>query len=129
MARQTLELLGARREFDGYVEIGTTGRYVSVLRKQLQARAAPLVLVNDVAPTNSPVDIVERGRLAQARHATCRSTTTRRSRAEHVPDASVDLVTCYIGLHHITPEGWRRSRARSRACCGRAASSSCATTT
>ena len=36
MARQTLQLLGERRRIDGYVEIGTTGRYASVLRKRLQ---------------------------------------------------------------------------------------------
>jgi hypothetical protein len=53
MARQTLELLGARRDFDGYVEIGSTGRYASVLRKQLNLRGA-LAMVNDVPPTYSP---------------------------------------------------------------------------
>src|SRR5262249_43762856 len=99
MARQTLELLGERRAFDGYVEIGTTGRYLSELRKHLALRA-PLVLVNDLAPTYSPVDIVERGQLAKlgtfvplVDYAPISATA--------VPDASVDLVTCYIGLHHV----------------------------
>ena len=99
MARQTLELLGERRDIDGYVEIGSTGRYASVLRKHLRLRG-PLVLVNDVAPTNSPVDIVERGRLAKlgsfvplADYAPIPP--------ERVADESADLVSCYIGLHHI----------------------------
>ena len=102
MARQTLDLLDGRRDFDGYVEIGSTGRYVSDLRRQLNFRG-PLVLVNDLAPTYSPVDIVERGRLAKlgtwvplADYAPIPATA--------VPDASVDFVTCYIGLHHIPPE-------------------------
>ena len=62
MTRQTLELLGDKREIEGYVEIGTTGRYISDLRKHLRFRG-PVVLINDLAPTNSPVDIIERGGL------------------------------------------------------------------
>src|SRR5678815_2203224 len=102
MARQTLELLDGRRAFDGYVEIGSTGRYVSELRKHLNF-TGPLVLVNDLAPTYSPVDIVERGGLAKlgtwvplADYAPIPATA--------IADTSVDFVTCYIGLHHIPPE-------------------------
>lgn len=98
MSRQTLELLGDRRRFDGYLEIGSTGRYLSDLRKHLDLRGDS-VLVNDVAPSNSPVDIVERGGL--------------RKRGRFVPlddyaplpvsiaDDSIELLTCYIGLHHV----------------------------
>ena len=101
MARQTLALLGERRELDGYVEIGSTGRYASVLRKALRLRG-DLVMVNDVAPTNSPVDIVERGRLAKLGRWVPLADYAPIG-ADAVPDASVDLVTCYIGLHHIEP--------------------------
>jgi FAD/FMN-containing dehydrogenase len=101
MARQTLEILGGRRDFDGYVEIGSTGRYVSELRKHLGLRG-PLLLINDVAPTYSPVDIVERGQLSKL--------GTWVPLDDYAPigaaaaaDASMDLVTCYIGLHHIPP--------------------------
>jgi SAM-dependent methyltransferase len=101
MARQTLELLGDKRKIDGYLEIGSTGRYISELRKHVQL-SGPLVLVNDVAPTNSPVDIAERGQLGKL--------------GEFVPlndyaplpasiaDQSMELVTCYIGLHHVPLE-------------------------
>jgi hypothetical protein len=102
MLRQTLVLLGSRRRIDGYVEIGSSGRYLSVLRKHL-ALSGSRVLVDDAAPTNAPVDIAERGGL--------------RKLGVHVPlagyapldpsriaDASVDLVSCYIGLHHVPPE-------------------------
>jgi FAD/FMN-containing dehydrogenase len=100
MARQTLQLLGERRRVDGYLEIGTTGRYISTLRQHLQL-SGRLLLVHDQAPGMSPVDIVERGGLAKL--------------GEFVPlngyaplpasiaDASLDLVTCYIGLHHAEP--------------------------
>ena len=55
-----------------------------------------------MAPTNSPVDVVERGGLRKIGRwvplADYAPVT-----AEAIADASVDLVTCYIGLHHIAP--------------------------
>ncbi|KFN44528.1 FAD-binding protein [Arenimonas oryziterrae] len=101
MTRQTLAILGTRRKFDGYVEIGTTGRYVKSLRKALDL-SGPVHLVNDVAPGNSPVDLIERGQLGQAGAFTMMD--YRAIPASAVPDASADLVTCYIGLHHCPPD-------------------------
>jgi FAD/FMN-containing dehydrogenase/SAM-dependent methyltransferase len=99
MARQTLELLGEQRRVDGYAEIGTTGRYISHLRKHLQM-AGPIYLINDVAPTNSPVDIVERGQLGQIGGFVPLENYLPIP-AGAIPDASLELVTCYIGLHHV----------------------------
>lgn len=113
MTRQTLLLLGDKRDIDGYVEIGTTGRYVSDLRKHLHFRG-PLVLVNDFAPTNSPVDIVERGRIGKLGRFVPMNNYAPIS-PDHVADDSVELVTCYIGLHHIDPpalDAFMRSVAR-----------------
>jgi SAM-dependent methyltransferase len=96
MARQTLELLGTKRNVNGYVEIGSTGRYISELRKHVDVSGG-VVLVNDVAPSNSPVDIMEREGL--------RKIGMYAPLANYEPlslnEASVDMVTCYIGLHHI----------------------------
>ena len=61
---QTLELLGDQKTIDGYLEIGSIGRYYSVLRKDL-AFKGPLYMMNDVAPTNSPVDMIDRGQIRQ----------------------------------------------------------------
>ncbi|HJY36798.1 MAG TPA: methyltransferase domain-containing protein, partial [Steroidobacteraceae bacterium] len=100
--RQTLELLGARRKIDGYVEIGSTGRYASVLRNQV-ALTGPLVMINDLPPTNSPVDIMDRGQLRKlGRYAPLADYAPLPT--DVLPDASVDLVSCYIGLHHIAPQ-------------------------
>ncbi len=101
MTRQTLELLGGKRKLDGYLEIGSTGRYASELRKQVRLEG-PLVFVNDVAPTNSPVDIAERGQLGRL-GAFVPLDDYAPMDAAKLPDASFDLVTCYIGLHHIDP--------------------------
>lgn len=98
MTRQTLELLGERRRFDGYLEIGSTGRYLGHLRRTLELRG-DRVLVNDIAPGYSPVDIVERGGLRQhARHVPLDDYAPLPARA--LADASIELATCYIGLHH-----------------------------
>jgi FAD/FMN-containing dehydrogenase len=101
MVRQTLLLLGDKREFDGYAEIGTTGRYMGQLRKAVRLRG-PLLLINDVAPSNSPPDIVERGQIgALGTYVPLNNYAP--IDAKLVPDASLDLVSCYIGLHHIAP--------------------------
>jgi SAM-dependent methyltransferase len=96
MARQTLNLLGTKRSLDGYAEIGSTGRYISEIRKHVDITGT-VVLVNDVAPSNSPVDIMERGGL--------RKIGVFNPLSNYAPldlaDGSFDLVTCYIGLHHI----------------------------
>jgi SAM-dependent methyltransferase len=102
MTRQTLEILGERRSIDGYVEIGTTGRYVSALRKHVRF-TGPLVLVNDVAPTNSPVDVMERGGLAKI-GAFAPLADYAPIAPDVVADASIDVVTCFIGLHHARPD-------------------------
>lgn len=101
MVQQTLRILGERRRFNGYVEIGTTGRYVRSLRQALELDG-DVVIVNDVAPGNGPVDIVERGQLRQA--GRFQPMDYRAIPAHAVADASVDLVSCYIGLHHCPPD-------------------------
>ena len=97
MADQTMRLLGAKQRIEGYVEIGSTGRYISELRKRVEV-AGPITLVNEFAPTNSPVDIAERGGLRQI------GSFVPLNDYDPLPasilDASVELVTCYIGLHH-----------------------------
>jgi FAD/FMN-containing dehydrogenase len=98
MGRQTLDLLGSGRKLKGYVEIGTTGRYVGTLRRGL-GLSGPTWLVNDVAPSHSPVDIVERGRLRRVGGFVPLNDYTPIP-ASAIPDQSADLVTCYIGLHH-----------------------------
>lgn len=101
MARQTRALLAGRRDIEGYVEIGSAGRYISELRKHVRVTGG-ITLVNDKAPGNSPVDIAERGGLRKI------GQFVPLNNYEPLPDSlaseSVDMVTCYIGLHHCPPE-------------------------
>lgn len=97
MADQTQRLLGSVKQIQGYVEIGSTGRYISELRKRLNV-TGPITLVNDIAPTNSPADIAERGGLAKIGSFVALSDYD--PLASSIADNSAELVSCYIGLHH-----------------------------
>jgi SAM-dependent methyltransferase len=98
IVRQTLELLGGVKRIDGYAEIGSTGRYISQLRKETEV-AGHIYLINDLAPTNSPADIMERGQLGKL--GTFININGYETISNSViPDSSLDVVTCYIGLHH-----------------------------
>lgn len=102
MVAQTLQLLGDRKRIDGYLEIGTTGRYISLLRKKV-AVSGPIYLLHNVAPSNSPVDILERGGISKIGHYVPHTDDQPISR-DQVPDNALDLVTCFPGIHHIAPE-------------------------
>jgi SAM-dependent methyltransferase len=96
MADQTLRLLGNTQTINGYTEIGSTGRYISELRKRITI-TGPIFLVNELAATNSPVDIAERGGFAKIGQFV---KLDYEPLSAEIADHSMDLVTCYIGLHH-----------------------------
>jgi hypothetical protein len=99
MTAQTLEVLGERHSFDGYVEIGSKGRYFRGLSKALTL-LGPTFFIDEKAPTFSPVDLMERGQLRKLREHIALNDYAPLPPAA-VPDASVDLVTCFVGLHHM----------------------------
>jgi len=98
IARQTLALLEGVKQIDGYAEIGSTGRYISRLKKETKVTGA-IYLINDLAPTNSPGDIMERGQLSKL-GTFVNINSYEPISTSAIPDASLDVVTCYIGLHH-----------------------------
>lgn len=105
MARQTAELLGTSRTLSGYVEIGTTGRYANGIRNLIPIEG-PIYVVNDLAPSYSPNDIVERGQLTPV------GTYVPMGDYEpfdgpSIPPESVDLVTNFIGFHHAPADNHR----------------------
>jgi SAM-dependent methyltransferase len=102
MARQTRELLGTRNEMKGYVEIGSPGRYVRSLRRQLPIDE-PIYVVHDRAPALSLEDIIERGQVTRAGTYVPLDDYDALDESG-IPPASVDLVTNYIGFHHAPAE-------------------------
>lgn len=101
MARQVLQLLHGRKEINGYLEIGSTGRYISELRKHIKV-TGPIFLTNDIAPNNSPGDIMERGQLRKI--GTFLPLDYSPIKPSDIADESLDVVTCHIGLHHSPHE-------------------------
>ena len=102
MQRQTVEILPPRSSYSGYLEIGSTGRYVRHLKKALKIDGV-IYLSNDIAPDNSPPQIMERGGLREVGRFFELDDYAPIPRAT-IGDESLDLVTCYIGLHHCPRE-------------------------
>lgn len=98
MQRQTVEILGGIKAINGYLEIGSTGRYVKKLKKALGI-SGPIFLSNDSPPNFSAAEIMERGGLGQVGKFLPLNDYDPIAR-DQIADASLDLVTCYIGLHH-----------------------------
>ena len=98
MVSQTLELLDVARSINGYLELGSSGRYASRLKSKLEMKG-DLVLVHSAPPGYSPEDIVERGSIGRLGRFVPINDYAPVPSAE-VPGRSLDLVANYIGFHH-----------------------------
>lgn len=101
ITNQTLFLLSNQQTIDGYVEIGSNGRYISDLKKSYNINN--IYYIHDSEQTYSPVDIVERGSIEKYGQFVPFN-NYQAIKPEAIKSASVDLVTCYIGLHHCPPD-------------------------
>ena len=97
MAKQVLQLLGDKTSINGYLEIGSTGRYISELRRHISL-SGNIYLTNDIVPDNSVGDIFERGQISKI--GKFFPLTYQPISPTEIADQSIDLVTCHIGLHH-----------------------------
>jgi hypothetical protein len=100
MAEQTKQLLGARRGFEGYLEIGSHGRYYDALHSILDIRGK-VFTVAPKPPTHSPEDIVDRGALALVGTPL---PWTDYAPLSGIQPGSLDLITVFIGFHHAAME-------------------------
>jgi hypothetical protein len=96
MRNQTGLFLDGKTSVDGYLEIGTTGRYYAGVGERV-AIEGPVFVCNDIAPGNGGVDLLERGQLGKV--GTFVPLGNYDPMAA-IPDGSMDLVTNYIGFHH-----------------------------
>ena len=101
MATQSAKLLARPGDspWDGYLEIGTTGRYVKAIGRRV-ALSGTVYVCNDLAPSKDPADIVERGQVSEVGTFV----PLNHYEAIGIPQASVDLVTNFIGFHHAPIE-------------------------
>jgi len=94
MVRQVVEMLPEQKKIDGYLEIGSPGRYVSTLKKHFELTNT-IYCMND---SKKWTDAIERGTVtAPGKFITL---TYDPILEEDIPSNSLDLVTCFIGLHH-----------------------------
>ncbi len=98
IAEQTSQLLSKKREIKGYLEIGSTGRYIDSLEEVLNI-TGKRYFIADKEPNNSFTDIVDRGQLRKAGEF-IHLNNYQPKKFESIEKSSLDLVTVYIGFHH-----------------------------
>jgi len=98
MGDQTRSLVDPGRRYDGYLELGSTGRYLDALEERLEIRG-DCHFIAPLPPTNSPVDIIDRGQFRKA-GAYLPLGGYEPAVFDGIPAGSLDLVTVYIGFHH-----------------------------
>jgi len=98
MARQTLELLGEGGTYNGFLEIGSSGRYLDYLEEKVNIEGERYY-ADGKEPGYAITEMVDRGQINIG--ATYIPMADYRTQyADIIPNESLDLVTIYIGFHH-----------------------------
>lgn len=98
MARQTVELLGKGGTYNGYLEIGSSGRYLDYLEEEVTIKGERYY-ADGKEPGYRVTEMIDRGQIAIG--ATYIPMADYRTLyADIIPNESLDLVTIYIGFHH-----------------------------
>jgi SAM-dependent methyltransferase len=98
MAEQTVKLLGEEATYNGYLEIGSSGRYLDYLEENVTIEGERYY-ADGKEPGYAVTEMIDRGQLAiGATYIPLADYKTRYS--ELIPKESLDLVTIYIGFHH-----------------------------
>lgn len=101
MSRQTMALLQGQELINGCMEIGAPARYISDLKKHIKVQG-PIYIMHDYAPDYSIPSMLERGQIRKL--GTYLPLDYQPIAPEIIPDESLDVVTCFIGLHHCPIE-------------------------
>lgn len=106
MAAQAVTLLKKDAEFNGYLEIGSSGRYLDYLEEEVHI-SGNRYYADGKTPGYALPEMIDRGQVCiGAKYIPFTDYTTDYS--AHMPTESVDLVTVYIGFHHC-PIALRKS--------------------
>lgn len=101
MSAQTMVHLGPGAAANGYLELGSYGRYHSELKRHARLRG-PIYFFDDRTPSYSPTDIAERRSVMKTGMYVPMGDYD--PVPASVPDASVDLILNMIGFHHTPSE-------------------------
>ena len=98
MSVETVSLLGEGSSYNGYLEIGSSGRYLDYLEESVTIEGKRYY-ADGRKPKYSFSEMVDRGQIAVGAEY-IQFTDYKTKFADHVPKTSLDLVTVYIGFHH-----------------------------
>lgn len=100
LTAQAKSLLPDGMKINGIMEIGSPGRYINGFREHFEVKG-PIIAVND--DDASVADYVDAGNFHP--YDTFKKLNYNDLDCfEEIPDKSVDLITCYVGLHHFSDE-------------------------
>ena len=98
MAKQTLELIGEETTYDGYLEIGSSGRYLDYLEERVTIKGERYY-ADGKEPGYSVTEMVDRGQMfIGAKYIPLADYKTQYS--DLIKNESLDLITVYLGFHH-----------------------------
>jgi hypothetical protein len=98
MTAQTIALLGDKKHYASYFEVGSTGRYVDGLEQSIDIADARFFMA-ERSPTYSPADMVDRGQISKAGQFFSLA-NYRPEIQKNIPASSIELTCVYIGFHH-----------------------------
>lgn len=98
MSKETVALLGENTTYNGYLEIGSSGRYLDYLEENISIEGKRYY-ADGRKPKYSLSEMIDRGQIAVGAEY-IQFTDYKTKFSEHIPAKSLDLVTIYIGFHH-----------------------------
>ncbi len=98
MSKETVALLGEGTTYNGYLEIGSSGRYLDYLEENISIEGKRYY-ADGRKPKYSFSEMVDRGQIAVGAEY-IQFTDYKTKFSEHITAKSLDLVTIYIGFHH-----------------------------
>lgn len=98
MVAQSQQLLAERENFQGYLEIGTTGRYIDALEEKLNIDGERYFIAEKPA-SYSPTDMIDRGQVLKAGNELLLD-DYQLDISQSIASNSIDLISVFIGFHH-----------------------------
>jgi len=98
ISNQTTQLLGTKKDFTGYLEVGSNGRYLDALEDSLNLEG-DVYFLSELQSTYSPVDMIDRGQICKSGKDIALN-NYKSDLLKHIKPGSIDLATVYIGFHH-----------------------------
>ncbi len=98
MTEQTSQLLPEKPYHEGYLEVGSTGRYLDSLEEVLEI-TGQRYFMGPLPATYSVADMIDRGQVAKAGEFIELNNYQPELEAV-IPKSSIELATVYIGFHH-----------------------------